>query len=302
MESEAPEWVSGIAQPLLEADFDLVVPYYPLRKLQGLLNNSILYPLTRALYGKQIHNPLGPDVGVSRKLSQKIVAANRNAKPGQTPPHPLASLTPISIVENLKICQVHVGGRAYPATDWLNMSSLLAQVLGPIFLSMEKNAAYWQKIRGSISVQTRGDSISLSPDIETLDMTRMVETFQLGVRDLQEIWRLVLPPATLFELRQLSRLTPEQVSMPDELWARIIYDFALAHRLRTINRDHLLRSLTPLYLAWVFSYARELEAVQSTATDHQQEIEMRMERLALAFEAAKPYLVSRWRWPDRFNP
>ncbi len=87
----------------------------------------------------------------------------------------------------------------------------------------------------------------------------MVETFRLGLRDLQEIWGLVLPPATLFELRKLSRSAPEQVNMPDELWARIVYDFALAHRLRTINRDHLLRSMTPLYLAWVVSYAREFE-------------------------------------------
>jgi hypothetical protein len=32
------------------------------------------------------------------------------------------------------------------------------------------------------------------------------------------------------------------------------------------------------------------------------EIETRMEQLAAAYEAGKPYLVSRWRWPDRFNP
>jgi hypothetical protein len=27
-----------------------------------------------------------------------------------------------------------------------------------------------------------------------------------------------------------------------------------------------------------------------------------IEALAAAFEADKPYLVARWRWPDRFNP
>jgi len=124
----------------------------------------------------------------------------------------------------------------------------------------------------------------------------MVETFQLGVRDLQEIWSLVLPPTTLLELRKLARQAPEQMSMPDYLWAQIVYDFALAHRLRTVNPDHLLGSMTPLYLAWVSSYAREMEKASATA------VEQRIERLALAYEAAKPYLVSRWRWPDRFNP
>ena len=230
---------------------------------QGLLNSSIVYPLTRCLYGKRIHNPLGPDVGVSRRAGSENSWHDRNAKrSSQT--HPLASLVPMAVCDNLQICQVHVGARVYPPTDWTNMSSLIAQVLGPIFLEMERNAACWQRTRGSISVPARGEHLAPSQETGTLDLNRMVETFQLGVRDLQEIWGLVLPPATLFELRKVSRLTPEQVHMPDELWARIVYDFALAHRLRTINRDHLLRSMTPLYLAWVVSYARELETAGAT--------------------------------------
>ena len=84
--------------------------------------------------------------------------------------------------------------------------------------------------------------------------------------------------------------------MPDDLWARIVYDFALAHRMRTISRDHLLKSMTPLYLAWVASYARALgKAGEATAQE-------KLERLGDAFESCKSYLVSRWRWPDRFNP
>jgi len=296
IESAKPHWVCQLLHPLLQADFDLVLPSYSLRKLQGLLNTSIVYPLTRCLYGKRIHNPLGPDVGVSRRLAQKILGNNRNANAGSSQTHPLASLTPAAVCDNLQICQVHVGARLYRPTDWVNMSSLVAQVLGPIFIEMEQRAACWQRTRGSVSVPARGEPMSQSQETGTLDMNRMVETFQLGVRDLQEIWGLVLPPATLFELRNLSHLKAEQVNIPDELWARIVYDFALAHRLRTINRDHLLRSMTPLYLAWVVSYARELDTAGATT------VEQRIERLSLAYEAAKPYLISRWRWPDRFNP
>jgi glucosylglycerate synthase len=296
MESVTPQLVCQMLQPLLESDFDLVLPYYAPCKLHGLLNTSIVYPLTRCLYGKRIHNPLGPDVGVSRRLAQKILGNNRNANAGSSQTHPLASLTPAAVCDNLQICQVHVGARLYPPTDWVNMSSLVAQVLGPIFIEMERYAACWQRARGTVSVPARGEPVSPSQETGTLDMNRMVETFQLGVRDLQEIWGLVLPPATLFELRKLSRLTTEQVHMPDELWARIVYDFALAHRLRTINRDHLLRSMTPLYLAWVVSYARELDTAGATS------VEQRIERLSLAYEAGKPYFISRWRWPDRFNP
>jgi len=80
------------------------------------------------------------------------------------------------------------------------------------------------------------------------------------------------------------------------LWAQVVYDFALGHRLRTINRDHLLRAMTPLYLGWLASYALEMQNATVRAA------EQRLEQLCRAFEATKPYLVSRWRWPDSFNP
>ncbi len=296
MESTTPGWVCQLVHPLLDSDFDLVAPSYAPSMLQGLLNSGIVYPLTRCLYGKRIHNPLGPDMGISRRLARKILGTNRNANIGSSQTHPLASLVPVAVCDNMEICQVHLGARHYPPTDWMNMSSIVGQVLGAVFLEMERSAACWQRTRGSVSVPSRGERLSLSHETGTLDMNRMVETFQLGVRDLQEIWGLVLPPATLLELRKMSRLAPEQVNMPDELWARIVYDFALAHRLRTINRDHLLRSMTPLFLVWVVSYARELETAGAIT------VEQRIERLSLAYEAAKPYFISRWRWPDRFNP
>jgi glucosylglycerate synthase len=296
LESATLRWYSQLAQPLLEQDLDLVVPRYARHKFEGLLNSSIIAPLIRCLYGKRIHNPMGPDLGVSRRLFQKMLGNMRNAGASGSRAHPVASLAPAALCDNLQVCELYVGARIYPPTDWMNISSLVAQVLGPIFLDMERNAACWQRMRSSASVPAIGEPLFVSQDTGTVDITRMVESFQLGVRDLPEIWGLVLPPSTLFELRKLSRQPLEQFRLPDELWVRIVYDFALAHRLRTINRDHLLGAMTPLYLAWVASYARDMENAGPAA------LEQRLERLSAAYESGKPYLVSRWRWPDRFNP
>lgn len=296
VEIDAQRWVAEFAQPLLESQCDLVVPSYGHQKFQGLLNSGIMCPLTRSLYGKRIQNPLGPDLGVSQKLFQKIIAANRASRNDSAITHPLISLTPAAACDNLRISQVYLGSRTYPPPDWTTTSTILVQAVGPVFLEMEKRAACWQRVRGSVSVPAVGPRVNVSAEEVAPEVTRMIESFQLGVRDLQEIWGLVLPPATLLELRKLSRLEPLQFRMKDELWARIVYDFALAHRLRTINRDHLLRSMAPLYLAWVASYSNELKSAGSAA------VEQRLERLCLAYETAKSYLVSRWRWPDRFNP
>jgi hypothetical protein len=289
-------WIRQLVQPLLEDDFDLVMPHYALRKFEGLLNSSILSPLTRCLYGKRIHNPMGPDLGISQHLFQKMLATERSARAGGDPLNPLASIAPVALCNNLKVCEVHVGPRVYPPTDWMNISSLLSQILSPVLLDMERNASCWQRTRASIPVPAVGEPVVVAQDTGTVDISRLLESFHLGIRDLEEIWGLVLPASTLLELRKLSRLPLDQFRMPDELWVRIVFDFALAHRLRTINRDHLLKSMTPLYLAWVASYARDSESADAPA------LKQRLDRLSTAYESGKSYLVSRWRWPDRFNP
>lgn len=296
VENVAPGWVWQLAQPLFQGEVDLVLPHYACRRFEGLLNNGIVAPLLRALYGKRVNNPMGPDFAISQRLVQKMLETKAGGNASGNRRHPLASLTPTALCENLQVVEVHFGARIYPPLDWTRMSSILADVLSPVFLDMERNAPCWQRIRVSAPVRAIGKPLFLDHHTGAVDIGRMVESFQLGNRELQEIWGLVLPPSTLFELKKLERLQVERFRMPDELWVRIVYDFALAHRLRTISRDHLLRSMTPLYLGWVASYAQDLKTTGARSP------EGRLERLSLAYEAGKSYLVSRWRWPDRFNP
>ncbi len=254
------------------------------------MNSGIVAPLSRALYGKQIEHPLGPDFAFSSKFSSHLLSKTSKGKSGHA--RSLASIAVDAVCDGFEICQAYVGERYYRPTDWMNQSSVLAQILHPVFHEAEVRAAYWQRIRGSQSVPVFGDRGPLHNQVEIPDVRRMIESFQLGYRDLTEIWSAVLPPGTMLELSKLVRLPPEQFRMPDRLWARIVYDFAIGYRVRSINQDHLIRAMTPLYLGWVASYALEPNV----------ESHSRAEQLALAFEAAKPYILSRWRWPDRFNP
>lgn len=289
------QWLDCLLGPPLELGFDLVAPLYARHKWEGLLNRSILSPLNRALYGKRIQNPMGPDFGLSARLLHRVLddrAALRRAAPGQ-PSVPIAS---IAARGDFQICESQLGVRHQAPADWMNLSSLLSEILGLVFIDMERSAAFWQRVRGSQPVAGFGEPEPAPEATGEVDVRRMIDSFQLGAANLQDVWSLVLPPTTLFEIRKLARLSPENFRMSDELWVGIVYDFALAYRVRVISRDHLLRSFTPLYLGWIASYGLEVERAGPAA------VEDRLERLARAYEAGKPYLMSRWRWPDRFNP
>ncbi len=280
-------------QPVLEQDFDLVTPCYARQRFQGLLTSAVVAPVTRALYGRRIRFPIGADFAFSARLIERLLQLPTAGREGIP-----VWLATDAACSGFKIGQAQLGIPLPTQKDAPDVSDAVARVLGPLFLDIERNAACWQKVRGSQSIPMFG-TIGAPPDeasVGAADVSRMVETFRLGYRNLQDVWSAVLPPATLVELKRLTTLAPADLRMPDELWARTIYDFALAHRQRVMNRDHLLRAMTPLYLAWVASYATQVEAAVPTA------VEQRLERLGTAFEAQKPYLVSRWRWPDRFNP
>jgi hypothetical protein len=285
-----------LAASVLSGNCDLAMPVYPEGKYEGLINKSILAPLSRALFGRRVHNPLAFDFCASARVLSKLADTG---VPRSQPGPPLLWPSNVVAMEGGPICQSRMNVTHTIHSEGLELSAVLGQLAGGMFQEVEACAAHWQRVRGSQPAPVCGaDSISSAmpeKDGEPVDARPLIDSFVLGSRNLEEVWRLVLPPVTLFELKRLTRLAPEQFRVPDELWARIVYDFALAYRLRRIGRAHLLGALTPLYLGWVASYAQEVAG--ATVAESAE----RVERLARSFEENKPYFVSRWRWPDRTN-
>ena len=67
LRSITPEWIDLLIRPILFAGFDFVAPYYQRHKYDGTITNSIVYPLTRMLYGLSVRQPIGGEFGVSAR-------------------------------------------------------------------------------------------------------------------------------------------------------------------------------------------------------------------------------------------
>jgi hypothetical protein len=122
-----------------------------------------------------------------------------------------------------------------------------------------------------------------------VDIARMVAAFQRGVQDLGPIWELILAPETMGEVLTLDGGDPQRFRFPDDLWARVVYDFALGHHYAVVHRDHLLRSLVPLYLGRTAAFVLATRGRDAGAT------EAALDGVGAAFERQKGYLVERWR-------
>ena len=278
----------------VRAGSDLALPRYPVGPHDALVSSALLYPLTRALFSVDIRFPLPVDAALSPRLLQRLaITANRiSAQGSESLIWPVAE----AAIANQSVRQVDSPERTLPSPPDTDLNSLLASVAGSLFTDIEAKATYWQRGR---AITPYASSAGQTPDQSTEavngEVLQLIEGFRLASANLTEIWSLVLPPQTLLAIKKLSRATPEIFAMDGGLWARIVYDFALAFHLRTLNRGHLLGAMTPLYLAWVASHIR------AAGDDTARALRLN-EATAQAFEREKPYFVSRWRWPDRFNP
>ena len=288
---EAPV-LRDLSTAILDGKADLAIPRYSLSPRAGLVNSAILYPLSRSLFASRARYPLAVDLGLSPRMAERLaMVAHRYTNLHQ----PGALVWPVSeaCVAGYAIAEVEGGPRALPQPAQPDLNSILPLVTGALFADVEQKAAYWQRAR-SLSSGRAPLPLTHAAMAESADVASMIQGFRLAYSNLLEIWSLVLPPNALLGLKRLSLTEPAEFRMPDSLWARIVFDFVLAYRLHTINRGHLLGALIPLYLAWVASHIN----LTASGTDAEQHVEA----IAAAFEAEKPYLLSRWRWPDRFNP
>lgn len=289
LRSITPEWIGLLLQPIVEEGYDYVAPYYLRHKYDGTITNSIVYPLTRTLYGYRIRQPIGGEFGFSGRLAahyaDQQVWESEVARFGVD-----IWMTTEAIASGAKVCQSFLGAKIHnPKDPAADLSAMLVQVVGAMFALMEAHEQIWWQAVGSDPVTVFGFHYEVGVEPVNVNVERMVASFDQGIRDLESIWQQMLSPETFGELSRLKRHPIHEFRLPDDLWARVVYDVATAYHYRVLPREHLLKALTPLYLGRTASFVLETQGLTS------REAEQRVDALCQTFERLKPYLMAKWR-------
>src|SRR3990167_3083291 len=240
LRSITPEWIELLVKPVLEGGFDYVAPLYHRHKFDGTITNSIVYPLTRTLYGKRVRQPIGGDFGFSGKLAQfyltKDVWESDVARFGID-----IWMTTTAIANGFKVAQSFLGAKIHDAKDpGVDLSNMLYQVVSATFDLMENYAAIWMPIRGSEPVTTFGFEYTVGLEHVNVNTARMLKLFREGLLNLREIWLSILGAGDFREMERLGALDDAEFHFPAGLWARIIYDYAIAFHRKKLPREHLI--------------------------------------------------------------
>jgi hypothetical protein len=291
-----PEAVERLVEPVLSGQLDYVSAHYVRHPYEGALTKSVIYPIFRALYGARLRQPAALEFACSGPLLNHFLE-QRFWEAEEAPTGIDMWLAAAAVTGKYRIGEALLGVRAAATRPVApDLSTALGQLVGALMIDLQSRANLWHRVRGSTPVPVVGNADgTASPPAPDIDADRLRESFRLGYTALRDVWAAIVPPRTIIDLKRLADAPAERFRIQDDLWARIVYDFALGHHLKTMPQDHLLGALVPLYLGWLASFMLE------PGTSDPDTAEQRIDRLGDAFETQKPYLISRWRWPERFR-
>ena len=288
---QSSDWMEVLLRPVVEKAVDYVAPLFQRARYEGSLTNCIIYPLSRALYGKQMRYQSGGGYGFSGKLASLYLT--KNVWEGEAARYGIDSwLTTVAVAEGCEVSEGFLGTKAHDTKlAGIELSMLLAQAVGALFHLMEEYQEVWEGRTGSSPVPQFGPPYEPGSEGGAVNVERMVRGFQQGLRDLLPIWEIILAPETLAGILALGLVEAEEFRFPEALWVQTIFDFALAYHEKALHREHLLKSLTPLYLG------KTASLVLGTREGSPEDVERAIEALCKKFESMKPFLTQRWRFP-----
>jgi glucosylglycerate synthase len=289
LRSITSEWIYHLINPILQMDYEYVSPIYIRHKFDGTITNNIIYNLTRALYGKQIRQPIGGEFAFNGWLATLFLEQNvwdtDVARYGID-----IWMTTMAIINNFKICQAKLGVKIHDAKDPSeSLGPMFRQVIGTLFQLMEQHEEKWISIKGSNPIPTFGSEENIEPEAVKINLNNLVLEYKHGYQYFGVLWKNLFSPKCFNEIKSWNKLEIEEFFVSLESWVQILYELASIYHRWKANRKILISMMVPLYFARVASFVNETKDMNSLETEEL------VEKQALAFEEMKDYLIEKWK-------
>ncbi|MBC7252085.1 MAG: glycosyl transferase family 2 [Anaerolineae bacterium] len=289
LRSITPWWIERLAGPIVKEGYGYVTPYYTRHKYDGTITNNVVYPMTRMLYGVDVRQPIGGDFGFSAKLLDHYLGQDvwetDVARYGID-----IWMTTTAINAGMKICQARMGAKIHDVKDpAAALGPMFVQVVGTLFTMMARYEDKWKAVKGSQRAPLYGPEVDQEPEPVAVTLKLMIDKLRAGAQEQAQLWQRILAPQNLEAVREIAALPYEDYAFPAELWARIVFDFAVAYNKSGINPEQVIMGMTPLYYGRTAGLVVQSQEMSSTEFEEQV-----IQTQARVFEELKPQLIEKW--------
>jgi glucosylglycerate synthase len=284
--------LTALLRPALGEGVDFVSPAYARHPLDGPLVTQVVRPLFRSTYGLRLQEPLAGEFACSGRFAAACLASPDWESDALRVAIDLW-LSAMAAVGPYHVAEARLGPRELAPRPRPGTASLVSQVFEALFSCLRLHEAAWTARSRSEPVVVYGTPAPPPPHSGMTEPTRDAALFREGVAALGPMLSRALRPATLEAVRAGAAVTGTAPVLPDDLWAAVVGELAVAHRHAALSRDHLVQAAVPLYLGRLAAFAAGVDG------QPEDRVERELEELSLHFERFRPELVSLWTAPVR---
>lgn len=165
-----PEWIKEMLSPIINQGYDYVAPYYLRHQYDGTITNTIAYPLTTALYGKEIRQPIGGDFAFSNRMVNRWLEKEIPYDFGID-----IFMTATALAENFKVCQAYLGPKIHSTKDPDDLKKMFMEVVSQLFKLTNIYQDHWKTINQIEKVSVFGTKSTTTPPEINIDLQKLRE-------------------------------------------------------------------------------------------------------------------------------
>jgi glycosyltransferase involved in cell wall biosynthesis len=286
LRSVTPSWIELLARPVLDGA-GLITPRYARHKYDGTITNQLCFPLTQALYGKRVRQPIGGDFGLSGRLVRTLLESPL----WDTQFVPRFGIdifiTSSALAQGFKVEEADLGAKIHESKDpALQLASMFREVVGSALVCMRQYERSWRPIRGSSPVRLhKNEIVKAEPPAVSVNLDRLIRESR-AVYSEARYFKSALPTELRRTLDSTMSGAQSESDIPVDVWAQTIYQISSKFKTSTENEiSMLLEGLRGVWEARVAAFVRD------TAQMTNEEAERKVEEEAKLFEATKGQLL-----------
>ncbi|MFN2115104.1 MAG: glycosyltransferase family 2 protein, partial [Anaerolineae bacterium] len=208
LRSITPEWIERLVGPVLGAGADFVSPRYTRDRHEVTINDMIAYPLTRALYGFDIRQPLGGEIAMSRRAYETFVSRDVwETDVARFGVH--IWMITLAVNSGWRMYEAPLGTKTHDYKDpTVGFEPKFMQIVGTMFRLMSIYRRVWPEVAGSRAVPLWGKREHLDPEPVPTTRKTLWDGFQKGMKRYRRIVGTIVSDdklAVLDELRDGKR-------------------------------------------------------------------------------------------------
>lgn len=280
LRSITPYWIDRLLSPVVNHGYEFVAPLYVRHKYDGTITNAVAYPLTAALYGLRIRQPIGGDFCVSGDVARGY-AESPDWSGHVTRFGVDIWMTTSALAEERRVCQTILGAKVHdPKEPGADLAPMFREVVGTLFDLAIRHHDRWASVESAVAPPTFGFLSTFGAEPVDVSVELLRRGFSEGKERWEPLWRRVLS--------EVGAAAASSGEMDAAGWVTVLYDHLAAFAAGAEKRNDLVDSLIPLY------FARTAHFVEQTRSGPPAEAELLIEALVDEAVARKPHLVERW--------